>query len=214
MVPSVPPLHGDGAGNYRIHIVGNSVQSTLAQELSALLDVPYISLDTLYWGPGWRECPRDEFRAAVRAALDRHPRGWIVDGNYTKKLGSMITDEATDTIWLDPPLLLYFPRLCWRTFVRLLRLAPPCSPGCEEMAGEVFFSRNSIVWWCLTNHSTVRKRQAVLYRVDGVHVGGRRRRIGGWGVELAAWKRDVQSMVLLRKQEGALSPAVAEIARG
>ncbi|KAI0358708.1 hypothetical protein OH77DRAFT_1208164 [Trametes cingulata] len=198
--PLVPPLLGDGAGNFRISIVGNSGvgKSTLAQELSAILNVPYISLDVLFFAPGWRERPGDDFRAAVRAALDGNPRGWIVDGNYTSKLGGIVSDEATDIIWLDPPLLLYFPRLCWRTFLRLLRLRPPCSPGCEEMAREVFFSSNSIIWWCLSNHSTVRKRQAELYRVDGVHVGGKRRRIGGWGGELAAWKRDVEAMVLLR----------------
>lgn len=35
----------------------------------------------------------------------------------------------------------------YRTFLRLFRLAPPCSVGCEERATEVFFSRESIVWW-------------------------------------------------------------------
>ena len=48
---------------------------------------------------------------------------------------------------------------------------------------------------CLTQHSVVRKREAERYRIDGVHVGGKRRRIGGWGGELAAWKREVQEMV-------------------
>ena len=48
---------------------------------------------------------------------------------------------------LDPPLVLYFPRLVLRTFLRLFRLAPPCSSGCEERASEVFFSRASIIWW-------------------------------------------------------------------
>ena len=48
---------------------------------------------------------------------------------------------------LDPPLVLYFPRLVLRTFLRLFRLAPPCSTGCEERASEVFFSRASIIWW-------------------------------------------------------------------
>ena len=40
----------------------------------------------------------------------------------------------------------------------------------------------------------MRKREAEKYRIEGVHVGGKRRRIGGWGSELAAWKRDVQTM--------------------
>ena len=74
------------------------MQSTLARELSDILNVPAIMLDTLYWDPGWRETPRDEFRDRVRAALNQNPRGWVVDGNYTSKLGGMVTDQTTDVI--------------------------------------------------------------------------------------------------------------------
>ncbi|RPD78404.1 hypothetical protein L226DRAFT_531749 [Lentinus tigrinus ALCF2SS1-7] len=143
------PLIGDGQGRYRIHIVGNSGagKSTLARELSAILNLPCILLDTIYWRPGWKKSPADEFRTAVRAALDQDPRGWIVDGNFTAKLGGMVSDSATDIIWLDPPLVLYFPRLCWRTLLRLFGAAPQCSAGCEESVREVFLSRDSILWW-------------------------------------------------------------------
>ncbi|KAI0779588.1 AAA domain-containing protein [Fomes fomentarius] len=193
----IPPLRGDGTGKYRVHIVGNSGagKSTLARELAAILDVPCVLLDTIYWQPGWGQLPRDDFRRAVRAAFEQDPRGWVVDGNYTSALGTMVSDEATDVIWLDPPFALYFPRLVWRTFLRLFRLAPPCSPGCDERASEVFFSRDSIIWWCLTQHGPVRKRQGEQNRIDGVHVGGRHRRIGGCGSELDAWKREVRAMV-------------------
>ncbi|KAI0644703.1 hypothetical protein C8Q79DRAFT_912752 [Trametes meyenii] len=204
----LPPLRGDGTGKYRIRITGNSGtgKSTLARELSAILDLPYIPLDSMFWKPDWGQSPTDEFRAAVRAALDADPRGWIVDGNYRTRLGTMVTDEATDVIWVDPPLALYFPRLCWRTALRLFRLAPPCSPGCEETVRSVFFSRESIVWWCLSNHGRERKRQGEAYRLDGVHVGGKIRRIGGWGDELDAWKQEVRAMVLLKTQADAFAP--------
>lgn len=79
------------------------MQSTLGQELAALLNLPFISLDTLYWGPGWREATRDEFVANVRAALDKSPHGWVIDGNYTNKVGSLITDLATDIICKPHP---------------------------------------------------------------------------------------------------------------
>ncbi|KAI0769421.1 hypothetical protein BD413DRAFT_613956 [Trametes elegans] len=211
--PAVPPLRGDGAGHFRVHIVGNSGvgKSTLGRELSEMLGVPYISLDRIFWGPGWAQTPTDAFRVKVRDALDSDPRGWIVDGMYKSKLGTMVSDGATDVIWLDPPLLLYLPRLCWRTFLRLLRLASPCSPGCEERAREVFFSRDSIIWWCITHHRSVRKREGEAFRVDGVHAGGRVRRIGGWGAELAAWKREVRAMSM---QAGALPLAASASAPG
>ncbi|KAI0633499.1 hypothetical protein C8Q77DRAFT_1115305 [Trametes polyzona] len=214
LVPSanMPALRGDAKGNYRVLVVGNSGvgKSTVGREVAAILDIPFIPLDTLFWGTGWTQCPREEFRAKVRAALDGDPRGWVVDGNYTSHIGTMTYEEATDVIWLDPPLALYFPRLCWRTFLRLLRLAPPCSPGCEERASEVFFSRESIVWWCLTHHWSVRKRYGERYSVDGVHVGGKVRRIGGWGSQLDAWKRDVRAMSATQGE--VLPPAAAEIA--
>ncbi|RDX55237.1 hypothetical protein OH76DRAFT_1452908 [Lentinus brumalis] len=191
-----PPLRGDGKGTYRVHIVGNSGsgKSTLARELSAILNVRYISLDTMFWRPGWKQSPADEFRTSVRAALDQDPRGWAVDGMFFGFLGNMVPDKATDVIWLDPPLLLYFPRLCWRTFLRLLGFVPPCTTGCEESLWDVFFSRESIIWWTLGAHGRVRKREAERYRVDGVHVGGKCRRLGGWGGELEAWKQAVRGM--------------------
>ncbi|KAI1794236.1 AAA domain-containing protein [Ganoderma leucocontextum] len=194
---NVPPLRGDGKGGYKVNIVGNSGagKSTVAAELAAMLNLPCIHLDRLYWQPGWREPSPEDFRSRVFAALDEDPRGWIVDGNYTRLLGSKVSDEATDVIWLDPPLILYFPRLVYRTFLRLFRLAPPCSTGCEERASEVFLSRESIIWWCLTHHAIVRKHEAERYHTDGVHVGGKRRRIGGWGRELTVWKQEVQETI-------------------
>lgn len=74
------------------------MQSTLARELAAVLNVPCVLLDTIYWLPGWEELPRDDFRRAVRAALEQDPRGWVVDGMYTSALGTMVSDEATDVI--------------------------------------------------------------------------------------------------------------------
>ncbi len=96
---------------------------------------------------------------------------------------------------LDPPLVLYFPRVILRTFRRMLKLDPPCSPGCEETIRGVFFSRESILWWCLTNHRFARKRERERLRTQGIHVGGTYRRIGGWGGELEAWKKSVRDMV-------------------
>ena len=106
---------------------------------------------------------------------------------------------------LDPPLALYFPRLVIRTFMRLLRINQPCSPGCDERFTEVFFSRESIIWWCFTHHSTLRKREtekaerdraqgATVTRDAGGEVVGKRRRIGGWGAEYTAWFGAVHAM--------------------
>ncbi|EIN10837.1 hypothetical protein PUNSTDRAFT_63998 [Punctularia strigosozonata HHB-11173 SS5] len=196
---SVPPLKGDGQGNYRISIVGNSgmPRSTLGKQLAAVLRVPFVPLDRLFWCPGWQKTSTVEFRAKVVDALGQSP-GWVVDGNYTKRIGPMIADSATDIIWLDPPFLLYFPRLCWRTFLRLCGLCEDCSPGCEESFRGIF-SRESIVWWCITNHNAARKHEGERLRTEGIHVGGKMRRIGGWGDELVTWQTEVDRLCMVQR---------------
>ncbi|KAJ7456090.1 hypothetical protein FB451DRAFT_1276980 [Mycena latifolia] len=193
-----PPLIGDEHGNYRVQIVGNSGagKSTIGKQLAELLGVPFISLDTLFWKPGWQKSTNEELLAKVSEALANAPNGWVADGNYSGNL----LDSSTDRIWLDPPLILYFPRIVIRTILRLLRLRAPCSPGCPEMLSEVLFSKESIVWWCITHHSIVRKREGARKAEIGIGVGSnverqKMRRLGGWGGELRAWLADVKRML-------------------
>ncbi|KAI0074421.1 hypothetical protein K474DRAFT_1685741 [Panus rudis PR-1116 ss-1] len=176
----VPPLLGDSQGRYRVQI------STLGAELATLL------------GPNWEKTPTAEFQDKVRKAFDQSDKGWVVDGNYTRRLGSLVSDEATDIIWLDPPLLLYLPRVIRRSILRLLRIIPTCAQGCKESFVETFFSRDSIIWWCISQHWQARKTLGEAYRIYGgvgdVN-GGKMRRFGGWGGELERWKREVRAMV-------------------
>ncbi len=92
---------------------------------------------------------------------------------------------------LDPPLWFYFPRIVWRTFLRLLGVTEACSPGCPERVGEVFFSKESILWWCLSQHGINRRRNEERKKV----LGDKMRRIGGTGAELERWIHDVEVMV-------------------
>ncbi|VDB85715.1 unnamed protein product [Peniophora sp. CBMAI 1063] len=192
------PLKGDEYGRFRVKISGNSGagKSTLGAELARVLGVPFISLDAIYWLPGWQELPDDEFRAIVAATLDKAQGGWVVDGNYSRPLGDIVDGAATDIVWLDPPFLLYFPRLIWRTFRRLFRLEESCSDGCEESWLKTFFSRDSIIWWCMTNHTVVQARIKKFMAADDPSAGGPGKYIhlGGWGGEQDAWLRDVKAM--------------------
>ncbi|KAF8338452.1 hypothetical protein F5887DRAFT_1137453 [Amanita rubescens] len=196
-VTPIPPLLGNKQGQFKIHVIGNSGdQSTLSAQLSEILRIPIISLDRVYWKPNWVGTPEEEFRNSVREAMDRNGRGWIVDGDYSKILGTQVSEEATDIIWLDPPLLLYFPRLFLRSIARMFGLVAPCSPECLETVRECFFSRKSILLWCLTHHWVVRKSSEKLIKDYGIGVGRRSdeqkmRRMGGWGSELRTWFEDV-----------------------
>ncbi|KAJ6475977.1 hypothetical protein C8R47DRAFT_1141922 [Mycena vitilis] len=197
-----PPLLGDGQRNYRVHVVGNSGagKSTVGKQLADILGVPFIGLDTLFWNSGWHESTDDEMRAKVQQALANAPKGWVVDGNYTNKIGRLVADSATDVIWLDPPLLLYAPRLSLRTFLRLFRFQEDCSPGCPEQLSKMLFSKDSIIWFCISRHWFARKREGAKMAQIGLGIGSdigkqKMRRIGGWGGELRAWFADVKRML-------------------
>ncbi|KAH7884259.1 hypothetical protein F5I97DRAFT_1830773 [Phlebopus sp. FC_14] len=202
---SIPPLLGD-EGNYRVYLVGNSgtgkalntkaQQSTVGAYLSSKLNLPLIALDEVFWKPGWEETPDDEFRKRVSALMAKDPRGWIIDGNYTR-LGSMIPQNATDIIWLDPPLWLYFPRLLWRTLLRLLGLRATCAEGCEETWGEVF-STKGIVWFCISNHGSTRSNYAAWHSSMNVQTGGKMRRIDESAGDLTKWKAALEELVRAR----------------
>jgi hypothetical protein len=105
--------------------------------------------------------------------------------------------------------MLYFPRMCIRTLGRLLGLCPPCAPGCEETFSQVFFSKESMIYYAFVRHNHVRKRESVKFAPDvtkeegfcrvsstsGVRVG-RRRHIRGWGSEYQAFMEEVKELVL------------------
>ncbi|PPR07254.1 hypothetical protein CVT26_012512 [Gymnopilus dilepis] len=222
ILQSFPPLLGDGHGRYRVLIVGNSGKGwgrqvldlttddpmlhelslpTTGIALARILNVPYISMDSIMWQPGWVHTPPEQFQARLRQAMDQEPdRGWVADGDYESRSASLAFHDSTDIVWLDPPLALYLPRLIWRTFLRLLGLREPCSPGCPERVSEAFFSKDSIIWWCISHHwssrEKYRRKMEELGLGIGTNVNGRKmRRLGGWGQHLRNWLTDVEDMV-------------------
>ncbi|KAF7377277.1 hypothetical protein MSAN_00148000 [Mycena sanguinolenta] len=185
-----------GTGNTESRLL--ETVSTAGKQLADALGLPLISLDALFWKPGWEKSTNEEMRARVEQRLADCPDGWVVDGNYTRIIGGIIEDTSTDGS--TPPLALTLPRVIWRTFLRMLRLKEACSPGCNEMFSEVFFSKESIVWWCITQHGLVREREtAKMARIGlgiGTDVEGQKmRRLGGWGKELRTWFDDVKRML-------------------
>jgi len=200
------PLLGDGNGRYKVQMIGNSGagKSTVGTALAGMLGVPYVSLDSMFWTPGWGRTPPAEFEAKVCNFMAQNAEtGWVIDGTYDNVLGKIMAKETTDIIWLDPPLLLTFYRVFIRTLLRLLGLRPPCSPECFEELSETL-SRKSILVWCLKNHTEMRRKGWVKMNEmaigSGTNEGSRKmRRLGGWGSQCQEWLASVAKICLGKK---------------
>jgi len=103
----------------RISIIGSccSGKTTLAARLAERLGVTHVELDALHHGPNWQEATADELRAKVEETLAELD-GWVVDGNYMGKLGTLVIDRADTIVWLDLPLRTLLPRIWRRTHAR------------------------------------------------------------------------------------------------
>ncbi|KZW01555.1 hypothetical protein EXIGLDRAFT_717953 [Exidia glandulosa HHB12029] len=199
MSTAIPPLKGDAIGRYRIRLVGNSGtgKTTMLRRLESLLGIPALPMDLVFWEPNFVQVPRDVFRDRVQEFVDKHDQ-WVMDGNANLILGLSTTDIATDVIWLDPPFVLYFPRIFWRTMRRLFGYGEPCAPGCDETWRSVFFDKESILLWAITQHRRVRKRYNAACSADPVERGGKWRRLGGWGAEAKVWFEQVEELAKSR----------------
>jgi len=135
----------------RIVVVGGSGsgKSTVARRLAQVHDLPYVELDALHWGPNWTPCPGDEFRARVEDAISGGV--WVVDGNYTGKLGELLLERAELVVWLDLPLRVTFPRL-WRRTRRRMREQEVLWGGNRENWRDALFSWDSLFLYALRTH--------------------------------------------------------------
>ena len=108
------------AGCNRILIIGRtgSGKTTMARQLSAILGVPHVELDSLFFGPNFSTVPLPVLRERTSAAI--LGEYWITDGNKSA-VRDLVWPRADTIIWLDYPLLVSLWRLgkraLWRTSV-------------------------------------------------------------------------------------------------
>ena len=152
-----------------------SGKSTTARRLATILGVPYIELDALHHDAGWTEAPAEVFQQRVRAALAAAPDGWVVDGNYFGKLGTIVLDQADTIVWLDIPYGTAIRRVLWRTSRRAFTRVELWNGNRESF--RLAFSRDSIVLWVLRTHRAFEAKW--LPRLEGRNVV-RVRDAGAW----------------------------------
>ena len=100
--------------------------------------------------PGWQEAPADVFQARVRAAFDAAPDGWVADGNYRSKLGSLVLERADTVVILEPPFHVAFGRALRRTIARAIMREELWNGNREQIRH--LFTRDWIPWWVLRTH--------------------------------------------------------------
>jgi adenylate kinase family enzyme len=149
----------------RVAIIGSggSGKSTLAVQLGRALNLPVHHLDRLYWKPGWKATPNDEWQALVRRLCEES--AWIMDGNFGGTIDLRLS-ACDAVIFLDLP-----TRVClWGAIRRLItyhgRSRPDMTEGCHEKLDLDYF------WWILTYR--IRRRPKIMRKL---HSLGREKRV-------------------------------------
>lgn len=144
----------------RVNVKGisGSGKSTFSKELAERLGVPYLELDGVHHiGPNWTEATADELQASVRAFMEAAPDGWVIDGNYERKLGSLVLDAADTIVWLDLPLRVAMRRL-WRRTTRRIRDDVQLWGGNKESWRSAVFGRESLFAWTVRSFFRHRRK--------------------------------------------------------
>jgi shikimate kinase len=129
-------------------------KTTVGRALAGRLGVPFVELDALVHGPGWTETPTDELRRLLDPVLAGP--GWVVDGSYSRKLGTLVLDAADTVVWLDLPVRVWLPRLTRRTAGRIARREELWNGNRESVRG-VLWGRESLFVWAFRSHHRRRR---------------------------------------------------------
>jgi adenylate kinase family enzyme len=124
-------------------------KTTVGRELANRLGVPFIELDALVHGPDWSETTDELLRARLAPILASD--GWVIDGNYERKLGDFVLVAADVIVWLDLPIRVWLPRLIVRTG-RRIRGREPLWNGNRESLASALWGRESLFAWSFRSH--------------------------------------------------------------
>lgn len=141
----------------RINVIGTSGsgKTTFGRQLANVLDLPFLEMDALFWGPDWSFPEDSELFTRLAAALEGED--WVLDGNYTRTR-EIKWSRVEAVVWLDYS----FPRTLYQAVSRALSRAlsrEELWPGTgnRETFGKLF-SRDSVVLWTIRSYGRNRRR--------------------------------------------------------
>jgi adenylate kinase family enzyme len=141
----------------RINVIGTSGsgKTTFGRQLAEVLDLPFLEMDALFWGPDWSFPEDPELFARLSAALEGED--WVLDGNYTRTR-EIKWARVDAVVWLDYS----FPRTLFQAVSRALSRAfsgEELWPGTgNRETFQKLFSRDSIVLWTIRTYGKNRRR--------------------------------------------------------
>jgi len=182
----------------RVNVIGTSGsgKSTFGRELGEHLQLPFIEMDSVYWGPNWTEATDEEFFPKIEA-ITSEPR-WVLDGNYSRTTSTKWRYVQL-VVWLDMSFLRTLCRVtrrCWnraRTQTELWS-----GTGNRETLRKAFLSRDSVILWSITSYRRNRRNYSELMNSqdeDNAHI---------WLVRLQT-PAQVKAFLNAAKQAGELS---------
>jgi len=147
----------------RINIIGTagSGKSTFSKQIAEKLKIPYIELEALAWKSNWTEVTDEE----LFSKLERHLSSddWVLDGNYPQTL-HIKWKKCQMVVYLDMPFHIIFYRLLRRTLIRIFTREELWA-GNKETFWRQFFTRDSVIWWGLSNFFPKRR----YYLIDSMN---------------------------------------------
>lgn len=147
----------------RINVIGTSGSGkcTLSKRIARKLDIPYVEMDRIFWGPNWTEPSDEEFLPRLEAAIDQPD--WVLDGNYSRS-NQIKWRNVQMIVWVDFSFARTLYQAVTRAICRLIDRKELWPETGNRESLRMLLSRDSIVLWTLKCFYRNRCRYAELMK--------------------------------------------------